>query len=122
VTPARSDQPDRPGRRDVSPNPPSSTTTNGNATVNTGGKLSNLSVTPSGGLGPRHNLVVTVMVNGNATALSCCGGGSCTDTSDTVTLDAGDVVNFEIANSGVMGSGITVTVTASYAGGTNPIE
>jgi hypothetical protein len=90
--------------------------------VQTGGKLSNLSVTPSGGLGPGHNIVVTVMLNGNATALTCTGGGSCTDTSDSVTLNAGDVVNLKIANSGGMGSGITVTVTTSYAGGTNPIQ
>jgi hypothetical protein len=96
---------------------PSTTTTNGQATVNAAATLSTLSVTFSGSAGVGHSWTVTVMVNGVASSLTCNTGtgATCTDSTHSVALAVGDKVNVQFVSSAAPNK--SAAYTSTYATG-----
>ncbi|MFI5165643.1 MAG: hypothetical protein ACHQQS_03405 [Thermoanaerobaculales bacterium] len=92
--------------------PSNSDTTNGNARVYCVGSLSNFSVTLSSDTSPGY-YIVTVMVNGVASALSCNASSTCTSAGPII-LNAGDTVNVRINPNQQLVSPRSATWTSSF--------
>jgi hypothetical protein len=107
---------------------PSSTSTNGNATVqsNGSGTLSGFAVSLSGAPqngGGTQSYTVVVMVDGSPSSITCTiseSATSCTDTTHSVVLVPGQTVNVRVTPAGSPNTA-SATWSATYANG-SPIQ
>jgi hypothetical protein len=99
---------------------PSTTSTNGNLTVNHAATLSGLSVSLSNPPGTGDSRTFHVMVDGGASALTCQISGNSATTctfGGSINLTAGQTVNVRMTNGNSNVSGATATVTTQYSNG-----
>ncbi len=97
---------------------PSTSSSNGVANVLCGGTLSNLSITLSG----ESEYVFAVVVNGSSSALRCITlRTTCTNTTDSITLVAGDKVNLRaVPSPGMSPQGATWSTSYARNSGSGP--
>jgi hypothetical protein len=85
--------------------------------------ISSLAVSLSAALGAGATLQVTFRDNGASTALTCttaAGGTSCTDTTHSVNIAKGDLIDLLLVSSGTVTAGIP-QIIANYAVGTSSV-